>query len=582
MMKQSRKLKKIILFLLVITVFSFSNSKNVFAWVGFIIDVDCNVVPADGKTTSELTVTYYSPDVFSYPPGAVSVQISPIGLFEETGTDTIEYPSGYETEFISHIYSQYTGTAEITASGQYGSVTLPNAITFYNIAFNPDDFPKYVGVGDNLNLSVTTNPSGTTGSYTWSKASGPGNVTLSPSGSNATFSGDAPGLYVVRCEFLADGAEHSYIAESYEIYVLSVGSVTSNKEVCWDGSSATSNTITFTATPNGATSFPDDLPVWSASTGSFIGGNSGAQVTWQAPSGSGGQATITATCGSSSVSETVTYVYIAAPAWAGPLSRTPDSNDSYSAEITHQPIDYSVAFSDASNDTDMGSIAFQGFTAIATDIIEKTHAVALRDVFYGKISAVIPDNDVRILFWNINFQKKVDDWFHANEVQDAQDAAALGAQTLANDMRNKLTQKLTDIGFSSEVCQSEAVNAGQVAEATANSIFDTIISKANPSQEAISEGTDFHCTSEVILQMGNANIIPPPEIPDIPTWIIDVNNAGRFSDNAYRFTYNAVANWQFNAAGGTGEATGTVTITLTYNGGTLIISNGGITLRLKF
>lgn len=70
--------------------------------------------------------------------------------------------------------------------------------------------------------------------------------------------------------------------------------------------------VTFTAgpSPSGAT-FPSGSPAWTASDGSFQGNNSGASIVWQAPTGRGGSATITAICGLPLVSTSITFVAVA-------------------------------------------------------------------------------------------------------------------------------------------------------------------------------------------------------------------------------------------------------------------------------
>ncbi|MBI4707745.1 MAG: hypothetical protein HY761_07465, partial [Candidatus Omnitrophica bacterium] len=123
-----------------------------------------------------------------------------------------------------------------------------NKIFCFNAAITtPAEFPAYVGVDDNLSLTASANPSGTTGTYSWSKVSGPGNVTFSASNSaNTNFSSDTPGMYKVKCEFLASGATSSYTVESGEIWVVGVeffehGTTTeiSEAHVGTDGNSST-------------------------------------------------------------------------------------------------------------------------------------------------------------------------------------------------------------------------------------------------------------------------------------------------------------------------------------------------------
>jgi len=67
----------------------------------------------------------------------------------------------------------------------------------------PDSFPVYVAVGDTLALGCTFEPTDVTGeTYLWTKDSGPGTVTFSPSATteDPTFSADTAGKYKVKAE----------------------------------------------------------------------------------------------------------------------------------------------------------------------------------------------------------------------------------------------------------------------------------------------------------------------------------------------------------------------------------------------
>jgi len=66
-----------------------------------------------------------------------------------------------------------------------------------------DSFPVYVAVGDTLALGCTFEPTDVTGeTYLWTKDSGPGTVTFSPSATteDPTFSADTAGKYKVKAE----------------------------------------------------------------------------------------------------------------------------------------------------------------------------------------------------------------------------------------------------------------------------------------------------------------------------------------------------------------------------------------------
>ncbi|MBI4707750.1 MAG: hypothetical protein HY761_07495 [Candidatus Omnitrophica bacterium] len=126
-------------------------------------------------------------------------------------------------------------------------------------------YPAQVGINGGVNLSTTVNSQGTTGTYSWSKTSGPGDVVFSaPASANTNFSSDTPGVYKVKCEFLASGATSSYTVESGEIWVVGVEVTPSSNAI--DGT--TSNEFSVNVEPS------------SLSIDSY-------QWTWEAPEGSG-------------------------------------------------------------------------------------------------------------------------------------------------------------------------------------------------------------------------------------------------------------------------------------------------------
>ena len=111
------------------------------------------MVPADGQTTATLTLDYdtLGGGYNDWQGCDIEMETMPIGTFEETNTWWMGWFPRDETQVKGHVYSQVPGEAVIWACSEYYN-GYRDTITFYNIAFNPDDFPKYVGVGDNLNL----------------------------------------------------------------------------------------------------------------------------------------------------------------------------------------------------------------------------------------------------------------------------------------------------------------------------------------------------------------------------------------------------------------------------------------------
>jgi len=73
----------------------------------------------------------------------------------------------------------------------------------------PASFPAYVGLDDTLQLGSTiAHFSAGGGTYSWSKVTGPGTVTFSPSANSPdpTFSADQSGNYTVKVEYTKDGS----------------------------------------------------------------------------------------------------------------------------------------------------------------------------------------------------------------------------------------------------------------------------------------------------------------------------------------------------------------------------------------
>ncbi len=68
----------------------------------------------------------------------------------------------------------------------------------------PASFPAYVCVDGSLSLGSTVTPGAAGGgTYSWSKESGPGNVTFTPNATaeDPSFSADATGTYTVKVEY---------------------------------------------------------------------------------------------------------------------------------------------------------------------------------------------------------------------------------------------------------------------------------------------------------------------------------------------------------------------------------------------
>lgn len=71
----------------------------------------------------------------------------------------------------------------------------------------PWQFPKYIGIDTGLTLKANLTPSSATGGqFTWSKVSGPGTATFTPSDESTTsFSADTVGSYTVKVQYTIQG-----------------------------------------------------------------------------------------------------------------------------------------------------------------------------------------------------------------------------------------------------------------------------------------------------------------------------------------------------------------------------------------
>lgn len=393
-----------------------------------------------------------------------------------------------------------------------------------------------------------------------------------PAASSKTFVTNTSGIYTVT-------AETNGLSDSATLTIIKVESVTSDRDVCWDGGSSVNHkTINFTAVPTPAgASFPPGGPTWTATAGSFIGGNSGEQVIWAAPSGSGGEATITASCGSSSAGKTVTYVYVSPPTWSGPLYRSQSNMES----VTHAPTGYMVNLYDDTNDPELGRLLISGYYATAENLIEKAHLIPMRDTLHGKISAVIPDNDIRILFWDINLQKWIDDAWYVKEIQNAHDVAAYGAEQFASTMQDKVKQALLAQSLSSSVSELTAQGARLQAKAVADTLYGELISKLVPEHEAKAESAEATWSPDVSVTVGDATI-SPGEWGNAMSFINAVNSAGGFTHAVYIFDAGVVATWPLKSSDGSGTINLSIKINLTYQDGAVDFNSGSGGLILRY
>lgn len=165
----------------------------------------------------------------------------------------------------------------------------------------PSSFPAYVELGNNLALG-STSYGATGGTYSWTKVSGPGTVTFSPSASDPDpdFSANQSGNYTVKVEYTKEEATAS--DTSGTITVVKVVDVISSKDVFCLGEN-----VTFVAITNPMNMAHLVTVTWSGGENPATGSGSSFMTNWSTP----GTKTVTATCGTSSAQKSVKIVEVA-------------------------------------------------------------------------------------------------------------------------------------------------------------------------------------------------------------------------------------------------------------------------------
>jgi len=110
-------------------------------------------------------------------------------------TDTDDHP------YIAGVYPVNLTVERVGLSGSSFSDTC-KVTSFLVLINDPANFPAYVALDDTLQLGSTVFPVGG-GTYSWSKVTGPGTVTFSPSSSaeDPSFSADQAGDYTVQVQY---------------------------------------------------------------------------------------------------------------------------------------------------------------------------------------------------------------------------------------------------------------------------------------------------------------------------------------------------------------------------------------------
>lgn len=247
------KNKIILIFILILFFVIFVNP--VFAWIVVDVTATPEAIPANGYSTSTIQLEAINTEggelVYDDQGSTGWLGIAMHcwnGIFLESGT-----PHLYSKEFgIGGLTGTLLPPAWMTngwiiINGTAGDGSVDGGTGDYVIVavFNvkiivPETFPVYLAVNGEIMLTAKEGPDyiydfylnvqyPLNGTFTWSKVSGQGNVTFSaPNSATTDFSADTPGVYKVKCEFLADGATASYTVESGEIIVgeISLSNIT--------------------------------------------------------------------------------------------------------------------------------------------------------------------------------------------------------------------------------------------------------------------------------------------------------------------------------------------------------------------
>ena len=199
------------------TIASVSEDIECWAWCQYTVD-------APEGEEEELVAggegTYYVKEIYSWDwNGGSATPIDPDHHYK------VNYSSAgqYTIQVTCNVEVRRVGTEALLAAA--GPKSKSASVTVMKVEIDtPASFPAYVVKGETLSLGCSVTPAGATGgTFSWSKASGPGNVTFSPSASSEdpTFSADTAGTYTVKVQYTKGGSTAE--DTSGDIVVLDTG-----------------------------------------------------------------------------------------------------------------------------------------------------------------------------------------------------------------------------------------------------------------------------------------------------------------------------------------------------------------------
>ena len=344
---------------------------------------------------------------------------------------------------------------------------------------------------------------------------------------NALFTAVAPSS-AVGVDLVTAKIVDCEAADSAPYTVVKVASVTHSNPHCWEGGQ-----ITFTAIPSplGA-AFPSGCPTWSATSGSFPSGNIGASVAWQAPTGSGGNANITAVCGSSSAIDAVLYVNVTMSA-EGDLLRS--ESDAFSVLV--DPPTAPVSLSALSAPPELNT-TISGLSVEVQNIINTSDNVAHIGNGVQKIGAALDGCTLKVLNKDYNLKKKFKDWYVSGTESAGKAVYSALNDQVATAVGNAAKAEALAQGFNATRSGEMAAGAKSaaktwllLADPFPGTITDSTVSESATYSWSVSSTVNAGAGSISIKQSGYPGY-PDVSPPSLSQWKTGINDYG-FSDKLF-------------------------------------------------
>jgi hypothetical protein len=181
----------------------------------------------------ESILVYYSPnDVNSAWDKTVAQFNATDGAYENTINGNIN-----ADPVLNSDYSLQAGSPAIQAGIDVGLPFTGSAPDIGAVAYTASIAAPTISLSGNQNITVSSTTiyatpvwaSGHSGTVAWTKISGPGATTITPSGYNATVSNLQTGRYVFRCTATQDDIQSAYAEVTIDVSIPIVITPSSNK-----------------------------------------------------------------------------------------------------------------------------------------------------------------------------------------------------------------------------------------------------------------------------------------------------------------------------------------------------------------